>query len=71
MNDDARRILEMPSEGTIDVDEAEHLLAALQGTPGRPWRRPGHGGRARRLCPATCTSSAMAARKRASACASP
>ncbi|MDH3229280.1 MAG: hypothetical protein OEN55_05775 [Alphaproteobacteria bacterium] len=34
MSDDARRILEMLSEGAISVDEAERLLAALAGAPG-------------------------------------
>lgn len=34
MSDDARRILEMLSAGTINVDEAERLLAALRGVAG-------------------------------------
>lgn len=34
MSEDARRILEMLSEGAISVDEAERLLAALAGAPG-------------------------------------
>lgn len=34
MDDDARRILELLSEGAISVDEAERLLAALKGTAG-------------------------------------
>ena len=34
MSDDARRILEMLSAGTINVDEAERLLAVLRRTSG-------------------------------------
>ena len=40
MSDDARRILEMLSEGAINVGEAERLLAALRGVPGQVVEMP-------------------------------
>lgn len=36
MSEERRKILEMLSEGKIDVDEAEKLLAAISQAPGEP-----------------------------------